>query len=433
MSTSVSTRAWWRLRQVPAITTASMLAMPACNAAAIGSCAGHRFNARASMTTRSACMPGARWPTRSDNPRARAPWTVAQDSACLLVGAAVAALRPVRRNSRSWISPRWRARVIRAAVRTSPETAVSVSVPSDGAACARSSCSVIDVQCPCPSSFSGVDVKVAPASTRRLTQSSVRPVPCTMLACGPHRPAAPTAPQPLVGAPALWCIEAITPRSRAARRSAIATSGVDNCGLLMAIPSVSSVLLAMGPSRSRSTSRTSCGLVGPPCGVPCKKTARIPAAFSASRPASVCAGVRQLWHQSPNVVVPQLIWFKAPTSVPMYMSSGRYRRATWPWVWARYSSNDQSAPANRSAVCQVCRWALTSPGMTMRSVRSTTSAPVASRRSPIMAMRLPSMRMSMRSVSGRLGAMVTTCAPRNRIRVTGCLLYGLRGAPSALV
>jgi len=36
--------------------TASMLAMLACNAAVIGSSAGHRFSALASMTTRSACI-----------------------------------------------------------------------------------------------------------------------------------------------------------------------------------------------------------------------------------------------------------------------------------------------------------------------------------------------------------------------------------------
>lgn len=58
-SMSVSTRVWWRLRQCPAIMTASMLAMLACDAAAIGSWAGHRFSARLSMTTRSACIPGA--------------------------------------------------------------------------------------------------------------------------------------------------------------------------------------------------------------------------------------------------------------------------------------------------------------------------------------------------------------------------------------
>ena len=77
--------------------TASMLPTPACSAVATGSCTGQRFSARASMATTSACIPGSIRPTRSATPSARAPSTVAQDSACLHVTVGVAAISPVIR------------------------------------------------------------------------------------------------------------------------------------------------------------------------------------------------------------------------------------------------------------------------------------------------------------------------------------------------
>ncbi|MFM9638949.1 hypothetical protein [Streptomyces turgidiscabies] len=64
------------------------------------------------------------------------------------------------------------------------------------------------------------------------------------------------------------------------------------------------------------------GEIRVPVGGAVQKTARIPARTSPSTAASACSGVRQLWHQSPRVVVPQLIWFSAPARLLTYMSSG---------------------------------------------------------------------------------------------------------------
>ena len=70
-------------------------------------------------------------------------------------------------------------------------------------------------------------------------------------------------------------------------------------------------------------------------------------------------------NQSANVVVPQLIWFSAPTKLAMWISEGWNKVAKPACIFLKYSITVQLAATPRKPVCQVCMCALTKPGMVM--------------------------------------------------------------------
>ena len=153
------------------------------------------------------------------------------------------------------------------------------------------------------------------------------------------------------------------------------------------MPSVTSASRsASGPFSRRSISRRGCGTsekcgspgLGSGLGEPWKKAARMPLSFRPSMPASVCSGVGLLCAQSTSVVTPWSSWFSAPARVAMWMSSGVNTVARPACTWRKYSSSVQLAATERSAVCQVCMWALIRPGSTKCPAQSTISASAAS-------------------------------------------------------
>ena len=78
---------------------------------------------------------------------------------------------------------------MRATVNMSPLIADSRSTPTDGAEPSARSRPVMGWPWPCAISFSGVIEKLTPRSTKALSWASVRLLPCTILMCGPTRPA----------------------------------------------------------------------------------------------------------------------------------------------------------------------------------------------------------------------------------------------------
>src|SRR3954468_4993102 len=187
------------------------------------------------------------------------------------------------------------------------------------------------------------------------------------------------------------------------------------------MPSVTNALRSeSGPFSSRSTSLRGCGTsekcgspgLGSGLGEPWKNAARMPLSLRPAMAASVCAGVGLLWHQSTRVVTPWSSWFSAPASVAMWMSSGTNTVARPAWTWRKYSSSVQLAATDRSAVCQVCMWALTRPGSTKCPLQSTTSAPGASSRGAMAAMRSPSTSTSPAGSTPCAASCVTTMPER---------------------
>ncbi len=84
-----------------------------------------------------------------------------------------------------------------------------------------------------------------------------------------------------------------------------------------------------------------------------------------------------------------------------------------------HSGNVQSAPAPRNAVCQLCRWLSTNPGMTIRSVASITSASGASIRAATSTITPSSISTSPWTRSGTAGSMVSTVPPVSRVFMGG--------------
>src|SRR5690348_6270756 len=138
----------------------------------------------------------------------------------------------------------------------------------------------------------------------------------------------------------------------------------------------------------------------------------MPLRFSPSMPASVCSGVGLLCAQSTSVVTPWSSWLSAPASVAIWMSSGTNTVARPAWTWRKYSSSVQFAATERSAVCQVCMWALTRPGSTMWRLQSTTLASGASSRGAMAAMRSPSTSTSPAGSTPWAASCVTTMPER---------------------
>ena len=134
-------------------------------------------------------------------------------------------------------------------------------------------------------------------------------------------------------------------------------------------------------------------------------------------PASVCAGVGLLWHQSAKVVVPQLIWFSAPTKLAIWMSDGWNKVAKPACIFLKYSITVQLAATPRKPVCHVCMWALTKPGMTMVPLASTTWASSAWMCGAMAAMRSPSISTSPWGKSPIVGSIDTMVPPRMSVLV----------------
>src|SRR5215471_5406363 len=113
------------------------------------------------------------------------------------------------------------------------------------------------------------------------------------------------------------------------------------------------------------------------------------------------------------------------------MSSGRKWGPSRPRIRLKYSESVQSRATERSADCHVWRWLSISPGSTMRSRASITSASAAWSDSPIAAIRGPSTSTSARRGTWP-GTIVTTRPPRISVRSIPAMVRAGEELPRAL-